>query len=273
MNSLLFLFNLYLKSSLHVALAVTAFSWLTTIHLNTGISELLLVFIFCATVVSYNLTKYSAPLWNGDQPASVMLRGILAITMISIFGMVISLLYLPAGVIASAVLFGFMTLLYAVPVRGNGSNLRQVYGLKIVIIALVWTGVTVVMPLLGAGAEYLFRGDTILVLVQRFLFVIVLILPFDIRDLQNDHPSLGTVPQLIGIHHTRNAGILLLVAVVLTGVALWQPGSTAFLILVAVSGITAVLILRSMRHQSAYFASFWVEGIPVLWALLHLILG
>ena len=39
---------------------------------------------------------------------------------------------------------------------------------------------------------------------QRFLFVVVAILPFEIRDIQYDSLKLSTIPQQIGVANEQN---------------------------------------------------------------------
>ena len=53
-------------------------------------------------------------------------------------------------------------------------------------------------------------SDVWILLLQRFVFVVVLILPFEIRDLSVDDKILGTLPQRIGVKNTKLYGLLLL---------------------------------------------------------------
>ena len=58
MSAAVKLFDLYIKSSLHVALAVTALACVSVWELNLTHDYLLYGFIFSSTVLSYNVTKY-----------------------------------------------------------------------------------------------------------------------------------------------------------------------------------------------------------------------
>ena len=99
-----------------------------------------------------------------------------------------------------------LTLLYAIPfLSGFHKNLREVSYLKIVVVALVWSGFTVLIPVLDAGIE--FSIQLVLVAIQRFLIVVVLILPFDIRDVKYDAISLQTIPKKIGVEKTKKLGV------------------------------------------------------------------
>ena len=105
-------------------------------------------------------------------------------------------------------IFGGITFLYAIPLLpkryfiDNQKNLREIGGLKIYIIAIVWTFTTVTLPLIENKTAI--TTDVIITSVQRFLFVIVLMLPFEIRDLNYDSLKLATIPQKIGIKKNRS---------------------------------------------------------------------
>ena len=103
-----------------------------------------------------------------------------------------------------------ITVLYAVPfLSGFAKNLREISYLKIIVVAFVWTGFTVFIPLFDGGKE---GGlSVVFYAIQRFLLIIVLILPFDIRDLKFDAISLQTIPKKIGVERTKKLGVALLV--------------------------------------------------------------
>lgn len=264
------LFDLYIKSSLHVALAVTAFAFITIHQFQLDHNPALYSFIFCSTVVSYNLTKYLTLTESDSIRLTPLLKCIGIITGCALVAMVSTLFYLKTEIILAAILLGVVTAGYALPVSENRKNLRHVYGIKILIIAFVWAAVTVGLPFINHGADYtgITPADMVLVGFQRFIFVAVLVLPFDIRDLRNDAPGLGTIPQIAGVKQTKRIGILLLITCLLIEVLQYPVLSNSFFILLFICVITALMVQRSMDTQSAYFASFRVEGIPIFWAFL-----
>ena len=50
--------DFYINSSIHVALAVCGLTWITLLNFNLSQIEILLYFIFFATVTGYNFVKY-----------------------------------------------------------------------------------------------------------------------------------------------------------------------------------------------------------------------
>lgn len=262
------LFELYIKSSLHVALAVASLAYVTVHELGIKPDPLLFGFIFSSTVVSYNLTKYSHLVAADSAGVRPLLKWIAFITACFFLVIAASLFYLPLDVIIAASLLGAITIAYAIPISEGRRNLRNIYGIKIALIAIVWSGVTVWLPAINNGLEYLAINGLVVEFFQRILFVVVLVLPFDIRDYRNDDSGLGTLPQIIGIKNSKLLGLIFLIACIHLEWILTPNLSAPFIIFIVIAGITALMVRRSMIIQSPYFASFWVEGIPLVWAAL-----
>ena len=164
--------------------------------------------------------------------------------------------------------FILLTILYAIPfLSGFDKNLREVSNLKILIVAFVWAGFTVFIPLIDAGKEI--SLDIFFLILQRFLIVIVLILPFDIRDVNYDAVSLQTIPKKIGVEKTKKLGLTLLVFslvleyLVSSSDILKTPFMIFFFLLI-------IFLMRAKTDQSKYYSSFWVEALPIIWWLLIL---
>jgi len=164
----------------------------------------------------------------------------------------------------------FFTGLYALPVLPKAKNLRSWGGLKIFVVALVWAGTTVLLPVLTA--EYLISWDICVETFQRFVMILILLIPFEIRDLAYDKAELRTLPQRYGVTGTKiRGGFAILVfffstffkddlsleELILKGILFLVLGSMLFI---------------TKRRQSKYFASFWVEAIPIFWYGLALVL-
>lgn len=271
MKYLKVILDFYLKSSTHVSLAVMAFAGITMLQFDIETNPDLLIFIFLGTVTGYNFVKYMAIAKLHHFSLSKSLRAIQIFSFFCFAGLLLTAMKLPGPVLWAAAALGGLNVIYALPLFSGKPNLRSITGVKIFIIALVWTGVTVWLPILDAQLSL--SAAIGIASVQRFLFVMVLILPFDIRDVGEDTKQLGTVPQLVGIENTRNIGILLLVIILL--LELIQPihGGSQFIVLFTTSILTAWLIHRSAYSQNKYLTSFWVEGVPIFWWFLLLIIN
>ena len=265
---LLSLLDLYIKGSIHVSLAVTAFSYITVTLYQLHVPGALYLFIFTATVLSYNFTKYLVLFEKKRVLIRGKLKSIVGITVFALAGMVISLFLLDIKVLLFSLLPGLLTVAYALPVFHNSTSLRQIFGIKLLIIAAVWALVTVGLPYV---AHYGASQNSLMIVtegIQRLLFVMVLTLPFEIRDVEEDCRRLGTIPQIFGIKKTKLIGSGILLSVIVIEI-FQSPGFTlSFLFFLLIVCVAGVLVWKSMVAQSKYFASFWVEGVPVVWAAL-----
>jgi hypothetical protein len=106
---------------------------------------------------------------------------------------------------------------------------------------------------------------------QRFVFVTVLMFPFEIRDLNYDSLKLATIPQQIGIKNTKMVGVLLLMLFFLLEFLKPQLNVEHTVSLLITMFVTLMFLIFANRNQGRYYSSFWVEGIPLVWLLLLLV--
>ncbi|WNH08110.1 hypothetical protein [Thalassobellus suaedae] len=208
------LLNFYINSSIHVALSVYSLTWLTLIEFDISYDEHVLYFIFYATITGYNFVKYFGIAKFHHRSLTNWLKSIQLFSFFCFLLMCYYGLQLNKITLFYIAIFGIVTFLYAIPFLpkrlflDSQHNLRSIGGLKIYLIGLVWSGVTVFLPLINN--DYFINADVILTGVQRYIFIIVLMLPFEIRDLRYDSLKLSTVPQKIGVKQTKAIGVILL---------------------------------------------------------------
>ena len=209
------LLNFYINSSIHVALAAYAFVRITEFYYDLEYNETLNYFIFFATITGYNFVKYFGIAKFHHRSLTKDLKIIQIFSFLCFLLMCYYAYQLPIQILILFIPFGFLTVLYAIPLlSGFQKNLRNISYLKVIIVAFVWSGTTVLLPLIHT--EVNIDSNIVLFAVQRFLIVAVLILPFDIRDIQYDAISLQTIPKKIGIQNTKKLGfVLLLLALVI----------------------------------------------------------
>ncbi|GGG41788.1 hypothetical protein [Bizionia arctica] len=269
------IFNFYIDSSIHVALAVMALSWITLLEFQVPYDGAVLYFIFFASVSGYNFVKYFGLARFHHRSLTSWLK------LIQIFSLVCFLLMcyyawqLELKTLIIILVFGVVTFLYAIPFLPNKiiydsqKNLRNISGLKVYIIALVWAGVTVVLPLINNNVHL--NADVVITVIQRFVFVTVLMFPFEIRDLNYDSLKLATIPQQIGIKNTKIIGVLLLMLFFFLELFKDEISEYNLIILLVIILITLMFLIFTNRNQKIYYCSFWVEGIPIYWLLLMLL--
>ena len=258
---------------IHVGLAVYALSFITLIQLNIPTDENLLNFILFASITGYNFVKYFGLAKFHHRSLANWLRVIQVFSLICFILMVYYLLKLKFITILIVCLMGLITFFYATPFLpkrlfvDNNYNLRTITGLKVYVIALVWTVVTVTIPIVNTN--YPVDFDVMIMSFQRYLFVVVLILPFDIRDLRYDSLKLATIPQKLGIRNTKFLGVLLLVVFLLLEFLKDTLSYNQVTIKFAITLVTALFIVFSSKDRGRAYSAFWVEGLPIFWLFME----
>ncbi|MEQ6124643.1 hypothetical protein AAON49_10610 [Pseudotenacibaculum sp. MALMAid0570] len=269
MTFLKHLFSFYINASIHVALSVYALTRITELYFDIPYNENLNYFIFFGTITGYNFIKYAgvAKFYHMSLTKSMRLIQIfsfICFCLLCYYGWQLSietLIYFSP--------FGLLTVLYIIPFLGGfQKNLRGISYLKIFVVAGVWSGVTAVVPLLENGHEV--DVNLVLLFIQRLLFIIVLILPFEIRDIQLDFKDVKTLPQKVGVQQTKRIGfgmllIVLTLEFVITDSLFFRNA------LLGVSFILLFFLMRAKENQSKYYSSFWVEALPIMWWMSLLI--
>ncbi|MCB0398965.1 MAG: hypothetical protein KDD26_04955 [Winogradskyella sp.] len=270
------IFNFYINSSIHVALAVVAMTWVTSIEFGLDCDYNVLFFVFFATITGYNFVKYFGVAKFHHRSLAAWLRAIQIFSFFAFLGMSYFALKLNINSLIYLSVFGLVTFLYAIPLlpmryfRDNQKNLRQISGLKVYVIASVWVFTTVFLPLIEK--EYPFNIDVVINAVQRFIFVIVLMLPFEIRDLLYDSVKLATIPQRIGVRNTKIMGVLLLLVFFFLGYFKDEITSEVIISNSVIIIITLFFVIFAHKNQSKYYSAFWVESLPILWLVILLML-
>lgn len=256
MTRLSTLFDHYINSSLHVGLNVTALVFISGLQFNMVVTAWVYIVAFTATVVGYNTIKYGQ-----------MVTGSFSIRLERYSWL--SYLAATIGLFAAVkinwqqqlILFvvGLMVLFYAFPIHSNKRNIRNQRKIKIYWVACVWSVFTVLFPSPTSLSETQFW----VVISHRFLFVLCATLPFEIRDFPIDPKRLRTWPQRFGVSTTRWLGIFLAIGAGLFGIMAERQ-----LALLVTHVFLVALLFGSKTNQSKYYAAFWVESLPLLWALL-----
>lgn len=261
--------DFYINSSLHVALAVVSLSLLSFLEFNIEIDKNLLFFIFFGSITGYNFVKYAgiAKLHHAS-----LARNLKLIQIFSLFCFLAFLYFVfqqEFKILLASGILGVFTLLYAIPLGKNRRNLRNIGGLKIFIIAFVWAGVSVILPLI----DQISLKEIIITFLQRFFFVIAIMLPFEIRDLKFDTGNLNTIPQQIGIANTKKIGYILLGIMLLLEFLKPNLFVINLIALGTVLSISGYFIKAAQVDQGEYYSAFWVEGISVFWLLSWLLIN
>jgi len=251
---------------------VYCLSWLTLASFNSPYNEQVLYFIFYATITGYNFVKYFGIAKFHHRSLTRELKIIQLFSFVCFVLMCYYFYHLQIKSWYAIGVLGLITFLYAIPFLpkriflDEAMNLRAISGFKIYVIALVWSCVTVFLPLIDSG--YLIDWDVIITAIQRFIYVLVVMLPFEIRDMRFDSVKLSTIPQQIGVKRTKIIGMLLLIPFFFLEFLKDELQERTIVILFSIQVLMIMSLLLSKTKQSKYFSSFWVESIPIIWLLI-----
>ncbi len=273
MLSLKKILNFYIFSNIHVSLAGYCLTKVTV--LKYGISNSLVpLFVAFSIVISYNFIRYyelktERLLWFKDW---FYLHGkkIAFITFLStvFLGYIIFFSDFKWQSLVILIPFAFMTFFYVVPLFKVGNiegSFRNFPSIKIFSIAISWAGVSVLFPLYEKGYE--FTPEVYIEFFQRFLILIAITIPFDIRDLNLDSRNLKTLPQVFGVKKLKTGGVFLIFIFIVLEL-LKTTNSAQIIVTLLISLITGFFLWNSSPSKSRYYASFWVESIPIVWFVL-----
>jgi hypothetical protein len=245
---------------------VSSLFLLTTLSLDLTCDMNLILFVFFGTVFGYNFIKFL------DKFKSVRgkfknkkMQFIVLLTVLSSLLSGFFFIELPERIKGFLILPLLSTVFYTIPFAKK-YTLRTISGLKVFVIAISWAYVTVLIPSLENSAIPL--RSVILLFLQITGFIIALMIPFEIRDLDSDPKALKTIPQRLGTIKSKVLGLLILICCSLIEFMKNPSVSDYSYVLWIVCCITGITLLFAKKNQSKYYTSVLVESIPILWLVL-----
>ena len=263
------LFDFYIKSSFHLGVCVVSLYIISIYKLQIDLNYYILTCLFSSTIVVYNFIKYASTLPYYFFVQNAPIKKIQIVSFFFGFFLLYSLFFLSV----EALFFGFflflICVLYVFPINHSISNFRNRSKIKIFLVAICWSGSTVIFPFIESNnINY---GDSMLLFVQFFLFVIVCTVPFEIRDLKYDSNDLKTIPQIYGTNNSKYISYVLIC--IFFSISFISNGTSIDLISdLLISFVLVFIIYLTKENQGKYFSSFWVESSPIYWLIIQFIL-
>lgn len=247
----------YIESSLHVALSLWAFCNVLAIQQGVDLAVSLQFAIFGFGWVAYQYFHFVVPsLVRRKRINLLQVTMLFCATAIGIFGLATQ----TTAVWLIFVFVGMISALYTLPFRAQ-MGLRYIPTLKIFIVALCWS-VLATFSLYDLPSVHF-----ALVASKAILWVLALIVPLEIHDLNRDAPSLKTLPQVLGVSGVKLLSYaLILMAAVL---ALMTSTSVTFAwVEIGMLAVLGILIFKVKTDRPKHITSLLVEAIPVFWLAL-----
>ena len=269
-----------LSHSIFVAVCAGALCWQTVVLLGLGEDRYLYAFVFFATLCSYNLYWLISRYFFRPTGTSIsqMISGApvqVALFLVSACGTVI--FYFKSGLMLIEVLPAvLLTLVYSgqlIPLPQFRFT-RKAGILKTILLAFTWTYVTTFLPIIHLQLQL--NDASIFIITRRFLFMLMLCIIFDSRDIAVDKirgmRSLAT--------ELSSQTLRLLIFIIFGILFLSNFLSTRILIsiphMVALQVTTIALLVTyyySTKKQGYFFYYFFVDGMMLFSALATYIAG
>ncbi|SFV35835.1 UbiA family prenyltransferase [Thermoflavifilum thermophilum] len=267
--------ELILYGCIFISLCAVSMSMETSLLLHLPLNHFFFyLFIFSATLFQYNVHYYVKTTANQRSArfawSLAHKRMHLFFIVMGVAGMLISLNFLTLKHYLALLCIGMISAMYSLPVLPFRKRKRiKDFGLlKIITLSLVWTLVTVWFPVI-----HLHDIDKAfwLVFFRRMIFLFVLCLAFDIRDVPVDaRDGIHTLPVSIGV---KNAYLLIdLLLIIFVALSVWnmfempEPMPLAAMIISALATYWTIDYARRHRHDMVYLLG--VDGMMMLQTLL-----
>ena len=166
----------------------------------------------------------------------------------------------------AAVAPSLIALGYVLPFLSGRKRLRDLSYVKIFLIAIAWSWITVLLPALELGMGW--SIPMIVMLLERAFFIFSITLPFDIRDLEVDtYNQVRTLPALLGYQRTKMLALACLLAMAaLAGlnyhIDAYNTGAFTGIMLSGLIAFSLIYFADKVKHD--YYFSGLIDGLMVL---------
>jgi 4-hydroxybenzoate polyprenyltransferase len=265
-------------SSIFIAICAVAMCIETNLLLHLPLNNFSFYsFVFGATLLQYNLHYFIKKtanvnshrlLWSSKNQVIHRILVVLGLTLI-----IISLFSFHLRHFLFLIILGMIAFLYSIPFLPFKQKKRiKDYGiLKITTLSLLWTLVTVWFPIVESPFSII---SFQLIFLRRFIFIFILCLLFDIRDIEVDSAeNINTLPIRMGIRKTyRLAYGLLYFFVALSIIQLVRnPDYIQFSAMLLSATATFFIIRFSKGNKNDLYYLGAVDGMMLLQAILVII--
>lgn len=267
-----------LFSNIFIALGAVAQGLVTYHLLEVKPVPAVLAFLFFATLTIYNFSILLEKPVNPKNSKHRRVRWIfthyrlnISMTIIAILSIIPLFFLLSFSSKILAIFLGLIAFGYSLPLFSVGEKkfgLRNIPGLKLFIIALVWSVSTVTLPILEINDSHLFDvnfNDLVILTAKRFLFIAAITIPFDIRDLYQDRQfDLKTIPTIFGERKAFLFCQFLLVCYTILLIVFNNGFNADFIALTLTIVLAGWLIFKSNWDKNEYYYFFYLDGTLIL---------
>lgn len=280
---LLSILDFLLFSNLFIAICAVAQGLVTYHLLDAKPDRYILAIIFFGTLGIYNFSMLLSKPKHPEKSSYIRVRWIfshhrliISITLISVLCLIpLGLLFLSIEGKLLMIFTAALALGYNIPfltLNNQKIGLRNIPGIKLFLIALIWSVSCVLLPVVELEHNYqinISSAETLLLVAKRFLFIAAITIPFDIRDLFQDKLyALKTIPVILGEKKAYLFCQLLLAGYLVLLLLFSQTINADIIALTLTLLLTGWLILKSNIKKNEYYYFFYLDGTMLLQYLM-----
>jgi 4-hydroxybenzoate polyprenyltransferase len=266
-----------LYSNLFVSLCVVALALRTALILDVNVDKYFFCFILFSTLFTYHFHRiirisykeYSSNNLNWNKLNFKLSLIICLISIAICFVLIFSLKPISLYFLIPLFLISFLY-----PLKSFSKiSLREVPFLKIFLIAIVWMFTTTLLVVTESNTVLSF--NLIPLLLDRFLFVLAITIPFDIRDLKYDKNEIKTIPMVFGVDGAKKIAffcLFLSFTFVVYQFYFLELNSRFLLSHALTCTIAFFLVKYSKTANKDFYFSFFVEGLSLLLLLSYFLI-
>lgn len=262
MNILIPFVKFIIDCRLFISVAAVGLVLSTFKIVRLGINWEAVLVVFLST-----FTAYTFPLFLKQTRFSA--KWLMFFVAYSLSGLFCAIQFWLLGSVLLDSLFGlliFCTLFYYLPLGVIG-RLRELPFLKVFLISFTWAVATVLVPLVFAGHE-LFSLDILWLFLERFVFLLAVTIPFDVRDIRTDTAGgLVTLPARLGLKGSLYLSFVLLMVYLGISIAHFGFGNILFVRTICVF-VILILIQKISLKKTTYYYTGLIDGSIIFQSIL-----
>lgn len=253
--------NAILFSNLWISLGAVGTTIATYLIIDQSVNFGYISLMFFATLFGYNLQYFSSNTINPQRSAqtSWVVSNKIAIRVLTIISLIITIvlfIYLFISVLWGYALPAILLVVFYKKTKFGTVAFRTIPLLKIFIISFCWMWTCAILPQVLVGSEI--NWD---IAVFEFFFVLIITIPFDVRDYENDKNKLITIPHLIGVNRSYLLSGFFVLVMLLIACYL------GYYLIGGFMGLTFILVFLSKKFKSEYYYLLVLDGLLVVFPI------
>ena len=282
--------DFFIFSNIYVAIPVSALSHSTFLILGSTTNVSTLFFTYFSTLFLYNFHRIYGVFTSSNEVRFIPQRIIWSVKhknlvcLLSLFSAIVAGYFLLEiyrsiyWILLPCFIISLAYTLPIVPLKNGMKKLREIPLIKPIVIAFIATIVTVIFPFLTSNYSSMITSDYDIwfLYIERFLFLLAITIPFDIRDVKFDAAdNTKTLPLIVGVNIMKRLSFLSLIffAIIVGIHSVISPNYQSNMVLAYLFSFvfTGVILFFVNQDRSEYFFSLLVEGTMIVqWVGLSL---